>query len=121
MIVNTQEQEKGIQIDGEFGDWAVVDIHTEANEDDPFNLNVDIVEYRIDDRLHEISFYLEVEGKMLQGEPENIGRHMDWAYIFIDSDQMRATGYRIKEIGADFMVEIGGWKQDIYSENLYRC
>jgi hypothetical protein len=32
---------------------------------------------------------------------------------------MRTTGYRIKEIGADFMVEIGGWKQDIYSENLY--
>jgi hypothetical protein len=106
-----------IQIDGRFGDWNGVITSSDENEAVPFNPNVDIIDYRIDSRQLELSFYLKVDGHMLQGEPHG-GKHVDTAYIFIDRDRHEDTGYFINGIGADYLIKIYGWEGDIIKKSL---
>jgi hypothetical protein len=108
-----------ITIDGKFEDWIGVTTTSDLIESAQFNPNVDIVEYRVDDRYSDLSFYLKVEGDMLAGEPGG-GRHVDSAYIFIDTDQSPDTGFYIKGIGADFTIEVYGWDQEVMGSTLYR-
>ncbi|UCG70999.1 MAG: S8 family serine peptidase, partial [Thermoplasmata archaeon] len=111
--------EKGIEIDGDFSDWNNVKIISDTNEAASFNSNIDIIEYGMDSRLMELSFFIKVEGDIFQGEPEISGRGMDTAYIFIDTDQFIHSGFEISGIGADYMVKVEGWKGNIYSQYLY--
>ena len=88
------------------------------------NPNVDIVDYRIDDRYMDLSLYLKVEGDMLAGEPGG-GRHVDTAYIFIDTNS--GQGFEVDEfklnnidMKADYMIEIKGYKGVIHHKTLFR-
>jgi hypothetical protein len=119
ILVDISKPQERIEIDGSFGDWSGVIATTENFEAAPFNPNVDIVDYRVDDRQLELSFYLKVQGDMLAGEPASTGRHMDTAYIFIDTDLSSDTGYLIKGIGADYMIKVAGWQTEIHSSGLY--
>ena len=64
-----EQHPRGIEIDGKFNDWNNVHAVDDVNEVMPFNTNVDILEYRVNGNLSELSFYLRVWGKMLAGEP----------------------------------------------------
>jgi hypothetical protein len=119
LLVGFTKESKGIVIDGNFGDWDGLLITSDAQEATAFNPNVNIIDYRVDSRLMELSFYLKVEGDILAGEPDG-ERYADTAYIFIDSDQSSDSGYYLKGIGADFMAEIYGWNGELIGQNLYR-
>jgi hypothetical protein len=122
-IPESKEQEEepieGIMIDGEFDDWDDVVSTADGIEGPVFNSNVDIVNYRVDNRSSKMSFYLEAQGEILSGEP-NGEKHVDTSFIFIDCDQSPDTGYYIKGIGADFLIEICCWDGQIVNSNLYR-
>ena len=118
IIFVTYTPPEAIEIDGRFGDWVDVVMSTDAQEVTPFNTNVDIIDYRVDDRQLELSFYLEVVDEMLAGEPD-AEKHVDTAYIFIDTDRSPDSGYYILGIGADYMVEVYGWNGEVLSSALY--
>jgi hypothetical protein len=59
-----------------------------------------------------------VEGDMLAGEPDG-EKHVDSIYIFMDTDQNPDSGYFIKGIGSDFMVEIYGWNSEVIGSSVY--
>jgi hypothetical protein len=117
--VEESTQPKGIEIDGDFSDWGDVMMVQDVGEAEPFNQNVDIVQYGVDGRYSELSFYIRVQGDMLAGEPQSIGGHMDITYIFIDTHQSPQSGYLINGIGADFMVKVEGWQGETSTKNLY--
>ncbi|UCF07376.1 MAG: zinc ribbon domain-containing protein [Thermoplasmata archaeon] len=96
-----------IELDGDFRDWSDVTSNSDPSEMAPFNHNVDIVDFRLDSRSSHLSFYIDVEGYMLAGEPGG-EEHVDTVYIFIDADQNPDTGYFIDGIGADHMLEVYG-------------
>lgn len=110
-----------IIIDGSFEDWSGVVNNTFDANVPPFPPDIDIVEYRVDDRQLELSFYLRVEGDMLAGEPDvpSGEKHVDTVHIFIDTDKSPDTGYYIHYIGADYMVKIFGWNGEILSSGLH--
>jgi hypothetical protein len=83
-----------------------------------FNSNVDIVNYCIDNRSSKMSFYLEVQGEILSGEPYG-EKHVDTVIIFLDTDQNPQSGYLIDGIGADFMIEIYGWDNEVISSAFF--
>jgi hypothetical protein len=58
---------------------------------------------------------------MLAGEPDESSgsKLVDTVYIFIDTDQSTDSGYFIEGIGSDFLVEIFGWNNEIYSSFIY--
>lgn len=111
-----------IIIDGSFEDWSGVLNNTFDTNIPPFPPDIDIVEYRVDDRQLELSFYLRVEGDMLAGEPDVPGgeKHVDTVHIFIDTDKSSETGYYIHYIGADYMVKIFGWNGEVLTSSLHR-
>ncbi|ODS37678.1 MAG: hypothetical protein A7315_03895 [Candidatus Altiarchaeales archaeon WOR_SM1_79] len=118
IMVRIGKPEKGIEVNGNFTDWKGVETTSDTSEVLPFNPNVDIVDYRVDARLQELSFYLRVEGDMLEGEPGG-NRLVDTAYIFIDKDRDSTSGYFINGIGADYMLEVCGWEGKIIGSILY--
>lgn len=123
LIDLTKTPEETIQgaivIDGEFEDWEDVTTYSDDDYIPPFNTNIDIIYYRVDDRETELSFYLEVSGRMFAGE---IGgeQYVDTAYIFIDTDLSPLTGYFINGIGADYMIEVYGIGGEVIASNYYR-
>jgi hypothetical protein len=121
LAVDMAEPEKGIEIDGNFRDWKDVIKTSDVGEALPFNSNVDIVDCGVDGKLQELSFYIKVYGRMLYGEPAISGKHVDSAFIFIDADRSQKTGYIINGLGADYMIKIEGWQNEVYSQNLYSC
>ncbi|UCD92743.1 MAG: hypothetical protein JSV43_02170, partial [Methanobacteriota archaeon] len=65
-----------------------------------------------------VFFYVEVLGYVLQGNPSmGIG---DVVQIFIDSDRDYGTGYQLKGLGADQMIEVFGINNEIRSSILKR-
>jgi hypothetical protein len=110
-----------IIIDGSFGDWNEVVMHISANKIPPFPQNIDIIDYRVDGRQMELSFYVKVEGQILAGEPDEPGggKHVDTVYIFIDTDLDSDSGYFIEGLGADYMIEIYGWNGEVIGSALF--
>ncbi len=108
-----------VDIDGSFTDWNGIVSNSDTQEAAAFNQNVDIIDYRVYKEPGFLSFYLEVEGKMMAGQPEYLGRRVDTAHIFIDTDQEYSSGYQIKGIGADYMMRIYGWKGKVHTAELY--
>jgi uncharacterized protein YuzB (UPF0349 family) len=108
----------GIDIDGDFRDWQDISPISDNKEVIMFNPNVDIIEYRIDGRSKELSFYMEVSGEMLGGEPDG-KRLVDTVYYFIDTDLSPSTGFFIHGIGADYMIEVYGWDSKVLESGLF--
>jgi hypothetical protein len=109
---------KGIEIDGDFEDWTDITSVSDDIEHTVFNQNIDIYEYKIDGKLGELSFDVKVMGNILEGEPDG-EQHVDTFYFFIDTDQDPTTGYFIKGIGSDFMIEIYGWGSEVLKAGLF--
>ncbi|UCE36477.1 MAG: S8 family serine peptidase [Thermoplasmata archaeon] len=112
--------EDKINIDGDFSDWKEVAPYSDEIEAPLFNSNVDIIDFGLVDSQRELSFYVKVGGLIFQGEPEESGRRMDTAYVFIDTDCSFKSGYQIEGIGSDFMVKLEGWKGEMFSWGLYK-
>ncbi|MEE9151387.1 MAG: hypothetical protein V3U20_06085, partial [Thermoplasmata archaeon] len=133
-----------ISVDGAFADWTGKDLMND-NAGDVDNKNLDIIDYGISNTSEMVSFYLRVDGKIgwgravpywndakapqpaEPGEPGEPGPARptptpqprtgeDLAYIYIDSDNVSATGYSIGEIGAEHLIEIKGRYGEIISK-----
>src|SRR5881396_3585949 len=104
-----------IRIDGQFADWNGIPRLTLASA--AMNANIDITQVAVTDNVDYLSFYAEVRGQALQGDPSP-ARAMDAFFVFIDTDGSPATGYRVQGLGADRMIEIEGWGGQVASATL---
>jgi hypothetical protein len=106
-----------IRIDGDFGDWSDAS-RIQSSGDFTINPNIDIVETAVENNVDYVSFYLSVSGNVLQGEPTS--RRADTVHIFIDVDRSYGTGYQIRGIGADFVIEVYGMNGDVAVSRMMR-
>jgi hypothetical protein len=114
--VAAPHQEGVVTIDGQSNDWDGL-LVTQMNPSavDP---NVDIVRASVAMSPSTTFFYLEVSGSILQGNPsQEVG---DVIQILIDSDREYETGYQLRGLGADYLVEITGMNGGVHSSNLMR-
>jgi len=112
IILGNTSSNPGIVIDGRFSDWK----STEIFQDEVSNSYPDIIScgIRSDDIF--LSFYLQTAESLLSG----FGSTGDTLRIFIDTDSNANTGYSIKTIGSDFLVEIYGVDNTITSSWYYQ-
>ncbi|MFQ6060555.1 MAG: hypothetical protein ACE5KV_04540, partial [Thermoplasmata archaeon] len=101
-----------ITIDGEFEDWQGVSVYHDQNQGQ--NPNVLITSYGIRLDNGYLSFLFGVQGSAL-GDP--IG--YDSFYLFIDIDNDRNTGYLVRELGAEYMVEVFGGENKVAGVPIY--
>ncbi len=106
-----------IRIDGQFGDWTDAS-RMQSSGDFMINPNIDIIETAVENNVEYVSFYMSVEGSVLQGEPTT--RRADTVHIFIDVDRSYGTGYQIRGIGADFIIEVYGTNGEVATSRLMR-
>ena len=106
-----------IRIDGQFSDWTDAS-RMQSSGDFMINPNIDIIETAVENNVEYVSFYLSVSGSVLQGEP--ITRRADTVHIFIDVDRSYGTGYQIRGIGADFIIEVYGTNGEVATSRLMR-
>jgi len=91
----------GISIDGDSSDWSGVPGYSQTQYVPADNVN--ITGYRTVLKDNVLSFLVQVEGTALGGTTS-----FDSFYAFIDGDGSKTTGYRLHDLGADFMIEVSG-------------
>jgi hypothetical protein len=96
-----ESYDPSITVDGEFSDWDDVPKYVDA-PDNP-RPDVTVQTYAIDLERNHLSFFVQAVGIVL-GDINGY----DTYYFFIDSDGDSATGYRLNNFGADFVVEVFG-------------
>ena len=99
-------------IDGKFDDWSTI---TKYEDTTPvFNENIDIKSYKVAKEDDDIFFYLSTEAGLFKGkELEDQLYSSETIQILIDSDQDSRSGFQIAGMGADFLITIGGYDNEI--------
>ncbi len=98
---------EGIVIDGKFGDWSTV-----PGAYDPFGIKDGaLVEGKGVYSQGTLYIFAKLSAPLFS-EPEGL-------YIFIDGDGNNRTGYRVGNLGADYMVKIYGWNNTVHGRECY--
>ena len=137
-----------IVIDGAFDDWAQVTLRDDMR-DSP-NRDIDIRHYAVLSDTNAVSFYMDVEGRVLAGTvtpapsksrpgppgppgpiepvepsvplPLPVVKGEDTAAILIDADRNISTGIRIwGGLGADYSIQVTGKSGTVLTSALYRA
>ena len=91
----------GINVDGNPSDWSGISGYAQTQYVPVDNVN--ITNYRSVLKDNVLSFLIQVKGSAL-GDTSG----MDSFYTFVDGDGSKTTGYRLPDMGADFMIEVSG-------------
>ncbi len=101
----------GIRVDGDFSDWDEATIFTDAEQYSVANL--DIVDYAAGTNdAGSLFFYASARGNWFSGSAA------DSLMVFIDSDGNPDTGYSIRGMGADYLVDVYGWNSQVQGRQL---
>jgi hypothetical protein len=118
-VTNTTDNK--IVIDGNFQDWEGVAEFQDIEEDQIYHPNINIVNSKIVQNDLKLSFFLRVKGFILKGKSDPPrANEVDSVRIFIDRDLNLATGYSIKGLGADYLIEIHGINGQPLKSSLFK-
>jgi hypothetical protein len=96
-----ERYEPSITIDGDFSDWE--DVPKYVDQADGRRPDATVHSYSIDLERNHLSFYVQGVGIVLG----DIDGYDSW-YFFIDSDGDSSTGYKIRNFGANFVIQAYG-------------
>jgi len=104
-----------IVIDGSFRDWMEIPGYSDGTSDQVLDPDINILEYKLDSRNGQHSFYVRTEGHVMRGGEDGVNS----VHVMIDADMNPDTGYKVKDMGADNRIEIYGWDDDIHTATMY--
>ncbi len=85
-------------------DWNIIQKYRDYDLSAITNPNIDINKFAFHQARGAFEFYINFAGNFLDS-----GKYKNLAYILIDNDTNRATGYDTGYIGADYMIKIEGY------------
>ncbi len=112
IVPQAEKQVSPITIDGQFQDWSGVDLYTDQGQGSNPDTSITGYGYTLDNGF--FSFLIEVQGAAL-GDTTGY----DSFYLFIDRDNDPSTGYIVKDLGADYMIEVFGGAREVASVPMY--
>jgi len=92
-------------IDGDFDDWDDFQMLTAATT--AGSPGIDVQEWAVAPSGEDLYLYLMTEGDLFSTED------VESVFLFVDSDGASDTGYQAGGIGAEFLVELGGWNGSV--------
>jgi len=123
-----KQEESNIFIDGDFKDWAAVDVYSDEVCVDEYIPDQQIRTYGIDRSGDRTSFFIQTQKPIFPslGEessenealPEISNGLKSSTYIFLDLDKDMTTGYRISWIGAELMIEAKGYDGEVNEQSV---
>ena len=110
-----------IVIDGTFNDWSEIK-KFQQKELTGSSVNMRIQQFALLESSKAFFVYLKVNGIILNGNaPSSTDNKLaDEIRIFFDMDNNPSTGYRIKQLGADYLVQVYGWNNEVYSSSAQK-
>jgi hypothetical protein len=112
---NNIDDHEIVSIDGNFSDWNDIMTYRDNDKDTTKNPNVNIIEFGVTTENNRILSYLEVEEELFAGTNNEF---IDSIRIFYDTDNNIHTGYSIRSIGADYMIEVHGVNGRMINQKL---
>jgi len=97
-------------IDGNFDDWSDVPMFGMRTLSGASA--VDVSEWSVGIDADKIYIYARTLANMMSSSS------VSSFFLFVDSDNSRATGYQIGDIGAEYMLEIDGWNGTVQSASV---
>jgi hypothetical protein len=108
-------KKEGVFINGQFDDWKGALKYTDPSNDvSQSNINIIKVGAIRDSKY--MSFYVMVQGQMMSGPSQGL----DSLTIFIDGDNNPSTGYRVENLGADYMLRVDGYNGNVNAKNFWK-
>ncbi|MEE9116047.1 MAG: hypothetical protein V3U09_04040, partial [Thermoplasmata archaeon] len=112
IVPQAEKQVSPITIDGQFQDWSGVDLYTDQGQGPNPDTSITGYGYTLDNGF--FSFLIEVQGAAL-GDTTGY----DSFYLFFDQDNDPSTGYIVRDLGADYMIEVFGGAGEVASVPMY--
>ncbi|MFH0815458.1 MAG: lamin tail domain-containing protein [Methanobacteriota archaeon] len=101
-----------LSVDGYFGDWENVAGYRNALTPASANADVVIDQIKLGYENQKLFVYASVRGSALAGQHTPELNSTASMYAFIDADRNALTGYSIGSIGADYLLDVSGWRGD---------
>jgi tetratricopeptide (TPR) repeat protein/ribosomal protein L40E len=101
-----------ISIDGQFQDWEGVSLYTDQGVGPNPDTTITGYGFRLDNG--HFSFLVEVQGAAL-GDITGY----DSYYLFIDKDNDPSTGYVVRDMGADYVIDVFGGNREVIGVPMY--
>lgn len=120
ITIFTYSNQQRIRIDGSFNDWNDLKMYRFNAGGVPDNIDIFRASVCVDGKW--VCFYLETKGSMFIGDAHaaSPAGYLDIYQVFIDADGDANTGFFVREIGADYLINIGGTAGNIVVRELYR-
>lgn len=112
VVPPAEEMAPPIVIDGQFQDWVDARLYAEQGQGPNPDTSINNYGFRVDNGY--FSYLVGVEGAAL-GDSTGY----DSFYVFIDADNDPDTGYIVKDMGAEYMVEAFGGEGQIAAAPIY--
>ena len=97
-------------IDGKFTDWKD---STKLGARTPSSIqSINLQEWSVE--IHDLDLYLYVKTQSSLMKGQNV----ESLFLYVDSDSSASTGYRIDQMGADYLLETDGWNGSVQSTAL---
>ncbi|MFQ6059988.1 MAG: hypothetical protein ACE5KV_01665 [Thermoplasmata archaeon] len=107
-----------VVVDGSFEDWSKVTKIPSTRDITIPNRNIDIVNVAARENHRFLSLYVEVDAIALWGNPST--RVPDTFNVLLDVDNDDSTGYLIRGMGADYLIQILGYRGEVNRAQLYK-
>lgn len=103
-------------IDGRFTEWSSIPEYVDSVLDQQANPDVNLVGYKVQSAGERLFVYFRVQGSAFTGRGP---MGSDSFFAFVDSDANSDTGYSLGDVGADLLVEIYGWDQQVRGSEVF--
>jgi uncharacterized repeat protein (TIGR01451 family) len=101
-----------LSVDGNFEDWEKVIGYRNTLAPDTANPDIAIDTIKLGYENQKLFVYASVRGRALAGQYTPGLNSTASIYAFIDGDRNPNTGYSVGSMGADYLLEISGWRGD---------
>ena len=110
-LSNTSNNQE-FAVDGKFGDWDQATVFgTLVSSTSPSS---NITQWAVATQASSLYLYFKTQSNMMSSS------QAESYYLFVDTDGSMDTGYIVKPIGAEYMLQLTGWDNSVNSSSLFR-
>ena len=111
-ILLSNNAPSGLAIDGKFGDWSKADMFGMRNP--ASGAGIAVQEWSVQNEGNSLYAYISVEGTLMSTS------NVDSFYAFVDTDDDPDTGYSVSDLGAEYMLVLDGWENQVRTASMMR-
>ncbi|MDH3366126.1 MAG: zinc ribbon domain-containing protein, partial [Thermoplasmata archaeon] len=111
VFISMQQKGSPYEVDGDFSEWDSAATFTMITASGTPDANV--LEWSVATYKTQLHMYARVQGQLMASDSAQR------LTFFVDADDSDSTGYLLGGVGADFMIEMLGWNETVFTSLAY--